>query len=869
MSDENKNPEQILSGSDPLLNGTDEQNEAIAAAADNAAETAEAAAETAEAAAETAEAAAETAEAAAETAEAAAETAEEKVEAEAAGITSAAAEESAALNDELEQLRSTFQSELDKATADAKAAEDMQPVIQELDEGPDPDDDEDDDNGENDKAEDEDGKKAKKKKKKSGAKKPVGLIVALVLICILIVAPLSAYFVLSIKEPNLNSFISAYAAAESAKDAETKVTKYTEALGFCTEDSKVLAGEKQKLTEKVVIATCEAQGYSAAYSYMTSNLDEDAQAKPRTKDFKQFLKIPEQLETVYAAAPEKLPEAIEKAGGADKLDCEALAKELKTPALVQKETAENLQTLAKAIEGAGNTEDDDSFYDAMHDYLSCYQKISSMGVKAQTIPEDILVRLWNNGYAYEASLTLNQFFTEEMRAAVTNEDVTGAISELEALKNAGIDADAIAAKQMELNKTSDADLTAAISADVSDTAKKAVVKLIKGIVDARKAEEDHNLTVAKRQYTVAVASEDSLNMPVTETALRMASVLLRTGDIDNAYTYVTNYLLDSGDNADAANETAPADAETTDPAADNAATEENADTAAASADALLAAHPEFTSDYNEIVALHKAQETVEEVFSEAYYAAAYGGGSFDTAGVCASLDEIPLTNPAPYVSAYVNYYKYVAEIYGDMNKDNMLNHITLAELGFGSHSIICASDKAQIYLSKGDTVNAFAIAKSILAVDAGHDLANSLLSKEQRIAGDAAAAKAFALTGIDAMGNANADYCSAEMGILMLIEGNYADAYERISSLYETQRTNGNLTVDTAELLLAAGSLYKSADEDEQTKIDETVKEVNDLFTQNSLTVSENTQALIDGKKQPADVYLGEAVTASLTKTEE
>ena len=546
-----------------------------------------------------------------------AENAAEKTQDASVGSTSAAAEESAALNDELEQLRSTFQSELDKATAEAQAAEDMQPVIQELDDGPDPDDEEDDGSGETNDAEAEDGKKQKKKKKKSGAKKPVGLIVALVLVCILIVAPLSAYFVLSIREPNLNSYIAAYAAAQSAKDAETQVTKYTEALSFCSEDSKVLSGERQKLNEKIVVATCESQGYAAAHSYMSSNLDETAQAKPKTKAFKQFLKIADQLEEVYAQAPEKLPQAIADAGSAEAIDYDALARELKTPELVRDETAENLKTLATAIEGAQNTADDQAFYDAMHDYLSCYQSIQSMGVTAQAIPEDILVKLWNNGYAYETSLTMQQFFTDEMQAAVTNEEVKNAINELSALKAAKFDLDAFAQQQTQAGKTAEADLTAAIKANVSDSAKKAVTRLAKDLIEGQQAESEQNLTAAKRHYSVVIAAEDQLNMPTTETALRLANVLLAAGDVDNAYMYVTNYLLDAEEPEAPADETAPAAEETTAaaaeadqtaPAADGTqpAAEATDDAAKISAEKLLAAHPEFQTNYNDIIDLHEA-----------------------------------------------------------------------------------------------------------------------------------------------------------------------------------------------------------------------------------------------------------------------
>lgn len=824
--------ETAAEAAEAVADAAEETAEAVAEAAE---ETAEAAAETAEETVdEVAETAEEAAEAAAETAEAAADTAEETA--------GAAAAEAAALNDELEQLRDTFQAELDKASEEAKAAEEMQPVIQELEDGPDPEEEEDEADGEAEADEPGDAKKAKKKKKKAGKKRPVGLIVALVLVCVLIVAPLLAYFVLSVKEPNLNAFVSAYAAAESAKDPAEQSSKYTEALSYCTEGS-VFEGQKQLILEKIVAATCQSSGYAAAKSYAESNMDDEMRASPKTRAFKNFLEIPEKLDPAFNALPEKLPAAIEAAGSAADVDYEALAKDLDVPEIARAEAGEKMKALGEAWAAANTAETDDAFYNAMRDYLTAYQDAAALGITAQKIPEDIIVRMYDKGYAYEASMVIDQIFTDEMLATVESEAVKTAVNDIAALKSSGTDIWAFALAQREAGKTEESDLIAAADAAMPENCKKAVARYAGELILALDAQEnDSNLTLARRHLANVVAAEDALALPVTDTAIRLCRVLLASGDVSNAYTYMMRYLL-ATDAATAEGEEGESDA-----------------TAAAEAQ-LFAQYPDFESDYYEIASLYNAQNAVEEVFSEAYYTAAYGGGAFDTAATKDALDAVLTESGEKYAPAYVNYYKYVCEIYGDMNKDNMLAHVLAAETAFGAHRVICLADKAQIYLSLGKNDAAFSAAMDMLAVDSGSDLANALMAKQQRMEDNPAGAMEYAQRGIDASGDGAASSCEEEAAIYELLAEKYADAYARVKALYAAARTNGTLTVENVELAMVIANKYKSADDAEQAEIDAFAAELSDLLTQSGREPSANTQALLDGTKLPGDVYLGAAVT--------
>ena len=195
-------------------------------------------------------------------------------------------EESAeTLENELEALKETFQTVLNETTAEAQE----EPVIQELDyqaEEPSQQSSEaaaDDENTQTDK---KSGKKDKKKKKKI----PAAAIIIPVVLCVLIIVPLLAYFIITVKEPDFNKFLKAYSTAGAGTEAAEKVSAYEEALTYCTDES-ILASFKQTILENIVLAKCEAEGYQAAYSYMTENMTDEMIAAPEKKEFKDFLKI--------------------------------------------------------------------------------------------------------------------------------------------------------------------------------------------------------------------------------------------------------------------------------------------------------------------------------------------------------------------------------------------------------------------------------------------------------------------------------------------------------------------------------------------------------------------------------------------------
>lgn len=755
-----------------------------------------------------------------------------------AGAEEAAAED--ALNEELEQLRQTFQTEYEKANEAALA----EPVIQELEEGPDPDEDEDEEETGVAGAEDELSQEPKKQKRKRGKKekkhgKTAVIVLAVLCVFLLLVSvPAAAYFVYSLKEPKVNEYLIAYTGGLISQDNAVKKEKYTEALSYCTEGSR-LAKNKQTVTERLIVATCKNDGYFAAYTYMLSAMDEAARKNAKTGEFKEFLKVSEKLESAFNTLPEKLPEAVAAAGGATGADYEAIAKELGVPQMALSDAAELLRPFAAAFEAMNAAETDTAYRNTVMDaYLPAYEALAAKGVSADAIPEDIILKLYNRGFVKDAAEVMEQYAADSESAALAQ-----VREDLNALKNTGVDLFALASGQKAAGKTAEADLIAAIGADIPDGNKKELASYAAELIEAMEAEEAGNLTLASRHYTNVLQAEQSFRMPTTDTAIRAAICLLNMGSVENAYAYTVQYILPDG----------PAEGEAAE-----------ADVTAQAEKALFTQHPEFKESYEEIVALYAAMTETDEIFSQAYYAAMYGGG-FDTSAVKAQLDALLQESTGKYTAAYVSYYKYLAEIYGDMNRDNMLRHLLQAQQAFGSHGVICAADIAQVYKAMGNNARTFAAARQILAVDSGSDLANSLLSREQRIAGDAAAAMAFAQKGIDAAGEGAAPYCEAEAAVCELLTEKYHNAYARMRRLYDTALANGTLTVENVELLLVICSRYKTADEAEQAEVDAFAAELNNLFAQSQYSVSADAQAVISGEKTPADLYLGEAAAKTQT----
>ena len=777
-------------------------------------------------------------------------------EAEPAPEAAAGAAADPALREELEQLRETFQTEYDKASADEAADA---PVIQELVDYGRGREEEEGEEEEETPAEDlqtpaqtAETKKKQKRAKEKG-KRPVGLIVALILVIVLLVVPLGAYFVLSVREPNLNAFISAVAAADSAEEPAEAVSKYTEALSYCTEGS-VFYGQRQTLVEKCVVATCKANGYSAAISYINSNTDEEARANPKTREFKELLGMADAMAPIFDGAADAVRDAVAEAGSADAVDYEALAVQLGAKDPVTADVADALKTVGAAVaaENAAG-DDDDAFYSAMGDYMTAQQAITSLNVTSAALPTAVAGKLFERGFASEANNILQNYLTEEQRADESNEPLAALLKEIDAVKNSDADLAALAERQLAAGKTDRASLAAAMPGSLTDAGKNALARLAEKIAEGLAAKNEKNLTRANVCLTEALSGVSGLGLPVETLAVKAVETMAALGDVSNAYGAATAYLA-VGTETPAAEEPQTEDGTGEEQTTENAAAEAAKD---AALKALFAKHPDFEPLYNDLNELNQAQTACDEIVSQAYYTVYYSGGTFDAEGTEAQLDALLTDGSDAFMTAYVNYYKYICEMLAQGDDAKKLEYLNAAEAGFGKYAIICANDRAQVYSDTGDTARAAETANAILAVDAGSDRAHALLAKISRIAGDAAAAEKHAADGETLAGKKNASGCAYELTVAALLRGDYTDAYKRAESLYNTDRSAGTLSIEHAAVAYAAAALFKSDDADEQKAADDLKSEIADLFTQSSTEIPAGAAAAAEGTKTPAEVWLG------------
>ena len=183
-----------------------------------------------------------------------------------------APETSEALKGELDGLRDLFQQEWDRTVAESES----KPPIQELEYEPEEDEDEPEEESGSEDAAEEEAKEKKEKKKKKGGK---ALLVVLIIVLVLILIPLIAYFVISLKVPSFNNFMSAYTNAAAATEPAEKIEYLESALSYCDEGT-ILESMQQTIKEDIALATCEASGYAAARTYVDANFTDEMLAAP-------------------------------------------------------------------------------------------------------------------------------------------------------------------------------------------------------------------------------------------------------------------------------------------------------------------------------------------------------------------------------------------------------------------------------------------------------------------------------------------------------------------------------------------------------------------------------------------------------------
>ncbi len=734
--------------------------------------------------------------------------AEEAQAAAEAAVESGAPEEAAAdaQEKELNDLRDIFQKEWDKALSESQ----LEPPIQALDysapeeEAPEEETPEDETQSEAQPA------KAKKEKKKRGKAPLVVLIVLLVLLLI----PLSAYVFVTIKVPTFNSYFSAYAQSLKAEDPADKLSLLEEALGYCEEGSP-LESQRQGLIEEIVLLKCKTDGYAAAVAYADENLTDEMRQKPENKEFAAFLEASGKIDAVADAAYDAVAEKFAAVSSAEDIDYDAVANALETPDLMRTEVLEALKHIGAALAAesefkAAEKKGADGFDTAMTEFLAAQRGFTALGANGQNLLEHAAVSLYANGFVYETTVLIENYFTEEMLADIRTEEFADMSASLEALKNVDEDVYAVALALFENKTTAADDVRAALHTTLPDAQKNVLVKLAQGVIAALKAEEEKNLTMAQKGLTESINTLGALGMNTVGAAEKLIGLYLTTGDEQSAHSVRETYVT----------------AETLENASDG-----------------------LKSVVKTIDDIYAAESAVNEVFSPFYSNMYYSGEPLDKEEIGAALDQLLTPEADDYLTAYVYYFKYLTEGFTDADEKTMIEYLREFAKAFTEYPAFYNSMMAECYRMRGDYAEAEALADEALKINAADDYALSLKAMAERIKGNVKEALKLAENGVKLSGTVN--NCAREALICYLLQGKPAKAWNYAKQLYDN-----SLTLDNCEYVLLTGSIAEKADEAVKNEINEYTAKVEEVLANNNAQAGEKAQGILNGELTMEDVFL-------------
>lgn len=702
-----------------------------------------------------------------------------------------------ALNEELENLREAFQKEWDKA----REEEDRGPVIQGLDYAPEETEEEE---AENEEPQEPSQPQEKEKPKKKHSK---ALIAIPVVILVLLVGILGTYVGLTIKDPSLNSYLSAYANAINAETDEEKLEYFNEALELAG-DKKMF---KRDILESIAVLTAKTSGYANAIAFINENMDEEMQKKAVSKEFKDLLRVGETINEIADGAYEAVRAAMEEAGDEESVDFEKIAKNLGAEEIIYTDVTAALRYLADGISIEKTAADEALFEEAVTNYLYAYQTFSSLGANAQDLLETTVLKLYNKGYAYEATLLLSNYFTEEMLASPKYEAFSAMLNDFEAISEAKINIYALALENAEASRKSAKEIAGRINAPLSDTAKSIIAERVVEVMEGIEALSQKNLTKANASFSSAIVTAEALKLDDTDLAVSLFETMLTLGDTQGANAVIESYLSDFVEHPDAD-------------------------------------HADFRERYEEFEKLYNAQYTVNETFYPHYYAAVYAGEEMQRDDILADLDALLTDSDDQYLTAFVNYYKYLTLGFTQGDIGEMTAYLESVKQTLPEHKFIYSHALAECYRTEGEFEKVVEIANELLAINIADDYSASALALNERVNGDLDKALQLALSGMDLSGAYN--YSAKEAAVIYLLMEDFENAYDVANRLQEA-----NLTVDNAELLKVICALYDGENTALKTEMEASAAEIDEIFSQYGLEYSENALALIEGTKTAEEVF--------------
>lgn len=713
------------------------------------------------------------------------------------------ADEDAALAQELEQLRDTFQETLNETVAEAE----NEPVIQDLEIGEETPDEEDEEEhliiGNAKKS-----KKKKKKKSKAG-KVIIGVLIAIML-CIIIV--LGAGLFITFKNPNAMTYFTNLAEAQTASAFDEKMQKYSDALECCKEENKMNQQMKVYVHELMINAIYEEKGLATAYSYIKQNIPEEETAGFSDKDVKKILKNGEQIKSVCETAIIAIVDAADENG---KVDVDPFLTDI-TDESLKKEADDIIKNVTECLEKSAEAKTLGDYSKAGNAMIDALSKCSVFDIDVNDLVQKIAVSLYKKGYLYESLY---------VSANVLSDSQEGLTDEFNAIK--------LSAEDIKKLKVTPLALAEEFLDDYANITPEACHKFAEKKTKLNGA----NLNfIAQIIYDCAKVLEEYENKDFTNAAYNCTTALtaekhIGIDDADLSFLYIkVMYALDVSSAYSMA---------------ENLITEET--------EAKLS--EEQKKEYKSMQEVFEALAKTSEIFST-YYSSYYQSGTpvdFDAASK--ALDDYTKDNDSRFTRGFADYCKYFAKVCS-ADETGAIDYLLSAKKEIPEFLSLFVVNLVEQYLDNDDVENAVKTADEMLKLNKTHSYALSVKGRERRMNGDVDGILSVVLEAADAAGENN--YCAREAGLAYLLKKDYSNAFKYLKiyfdSVSNTYYPSYPELMTAGELLYILDGIYKE-DDDLKKDIAAAAADIETLYEYYQLTHLDQAKAVIEGKTTIEDIF--------------
>lgn len=464
---------------------------------------------------------------------------------------------------------------------------------------------------------------------------------------------------------------------------------------------------------------------------------------------------------------------------------------------------------------------------AFTDYEQAVTTLGELGVANEEFANKLASVLYKNNCVYNALYIRKTYISED-----SSVEKTDAYTEIE--ERTALIAETYSSFYKEAVEAKEAGRKGAdIYTDekFTDAENKYLALITDLIIEGLEAKEEKNLTLSADKFSGANAAAYMLGVSDASLIYNWLDILLTTGSIQYLQNYSEQLVTD---------------------------------------EVKAAFSEEEKAGYDKIVAVLSALDTASNTFGS-YYQNYYYYGSLDYESCVADLDALITDDADKYLVTFVNYCKYVAGYYSGNSADcasfvKAMEESTPELITFYGYYAI------QDSLNDSDTAGAAEMADRLLEINKADDYAIAIKAQVARMNKNYEEAVEIAQTGIELLGD-EAGNCSKEIGIDLMLQGDWAKAYKYIISYYNSY---GTQSIDAMDLVTILNYLYDGEDEDIKSELADTAASIEETlayYTAQGYTAGhyDDTNDILAGKTTFEKVMTTGAgvLTNSETSTEE